>query len=41
MNHFFTPNPEMVDQNIKNIQITINNAYKKEAKERVDILFYR
>ena len=41
MDHFFTPNPEMVVQNRKNTQTTINNAYKKEAKERVDILFYR
>ena len=41
MDHFFTPNPEMVVQNRKNTQTTINNAYKKEAKERVDILFCR
>ena len=42
MDHFFTPNPEMVVQNRKkNTQTTINNAYKKEAKKRVDILFFR
>ena len=41
MDHFFTPNPEMVVQNRKNTQTTINNAYKKEAKERTDILFCR
>ena len=41
MDHFFTPNPEMVVQNRKNTQTTINNAYKKEAKERADILFCR
>ena len=41
MDHFFTPNPEMVVQNRKNSQTTINNAYKKETKERADILFCR
>ena len=41
MDHFFTPNLEMVVQNRKNTQTTINNAYKKEAKERADILFCR
>ena len=41
MDHFFTPNPEMVVQNRKNTQTTINNAYKKEAKERADILVCR
>ena len=41
MDHFFTPNPEMVVQNRKNTQTTINNAYKKEANERADILFCR
>ena len=41
MDHFFTPNPKMVVQNRKNNQTTINNAYKKEAKERADILFCR
>ena len=41
MDHFFTPNPKMVVQNGKNTQITINNAYKKGAKERAAILFCR
>ena len=41
MDHFFTPNSEMVVQNRKNIQTTINNAYKKEAKERAGLLFCR
>ena len=41
MDNFFTPNPEMVVQNRKNTQTTINNAYRKEAKERADILFCR
>ena len=41
MDHFSTPNLEMVVQNRKNTQTTINNAYKKEAKEKVDILFCR
>ena len=41
MDHFFTPNPEMVVQNRKNTQTTIKNAYKKEATERADILFCR
>ena len=41
MDHFFTPNPKMVVQNRKNTQTTINNAYKKEAKERADIIFHR
>ena len=45
MDHFFTPNPELVVQNSKkkkkNTKTTINNAHKKEAKERYDILFCR
>ena len=41
MDHFFAPSPEMVVQNRKNTQTTINNAYKKEAKERANILFCR
>ena len=41
MDNFFTPNSEMVVENRKNTQTTINNAYKKEAKERADILFCR
>ena len=36
MNHFFTPNAEAVVQNRsgKMTQTTMNDAYKKEAKER-------
>ena len=41
MDHFFSPNPEMVVQNKKNTQTAINNDYKKEAKEGADILFCR
>ena len=41
MDHFFTPNPEMVVQNRNNTRTTINNANKKEAKERADILSCR
>ena len=38
MDHFFTPNPEMVVQNRKNTQTTINNAYKK--RPRREMIYY-
>ena len=41
---FFTPNAEMVVQNRRSgkmNQTTINNAYKKEARERVCMLITR
>ena len=44
MDHFFTLNAEMVVQNRKNgkmNQTTINDAYKKEARERVCMLITR
>ena len=41
IDHFFNPNLEMVVQNRKSTQTTINNAYKKEVKERADIQFCR
>ncbi|KAJ9686980.1 hypothetical protein PVL29_015720 [Vitis rotundifolia] len=44
MDHFFTPNVEMVVQNRKSgkmNQTTINDAYKKEARERVCMLITR
>ncbi|RVX12554.1 hypothetical protein CK203_011557 [Vitis vinifera] len=44
MDHFFTPNAEMVVQNRRSgkmNQTTINDAYKKEARERVCMLITR
>ena len=44
MDHFFTPNAEMVVQNRKSgrmNQTTINDAYKKEARERACMLITR
>ncbi|RVW33881.1 hypothetical protein CK203_082945 [Vitis vinifera] len=44
MDHFFTPNAEMVVQNQRNgkmNQTTINDAYKKEARERACMLITR
>ncbi|RVW13610.1 hypothetical protein CK203_088822 [Vitis vinifera] len=44
MDHFFTPNAEMVVQNRRSgkmNQTTINDAYKKEARERACMLITR
>ncbi|RVW12257.1 hypothetical protein CK203_114247 [Vitis vinifera] len=44
MDHFFTPNEEMVVQNRRSgkmNQTTINDAYKKEARERACMLITR
>ena len=44
MDHFFTPNAEMVVQNQRSgkmNQTTINDAYKKEVRERVCTLITR
>ena len=44
MDHFFTPNAEMVVQNQRSgkmNQTTINDAYKKEARERACTLITR
>ena len=43
MDHFFTPNAEAVVQNRsgKMTQTTINDSYKKEARERVCSLIAR
>ena len=44
MDHFFTPNAEMVVQNRKSgrmNQTTINDAYKKEARERACMFITR
>ncbi|RVW78976.1 hypothetical protein CK203_040167 [Vitis vinifera] len=44
MDHFFTPNAEMVVQNRRSRkmnQTTINDAYKKEARERACMLITR
>ena len=40
MDHFFTPNAKVVVQNRKK-QTTINDAYKKEARERACMLMTR
>ena len=44
MDHFFTPNAEMIVQNRRSgnmNQTTINDAYKKEARERIYMLIIR
>lgn len=38
MDHYFTPNLDMVVHNMKNTETTINNNYNKEVKENVNLL---